>query len=140
MNEMNVAILGGEEGAKNQLIKNLTDSVNNPDISVDKGFAVANGKHVHLFTNSGHDEKRLFQEMTSEKFDLGIVLVDSSVGVSKRDRQFIEEVKNHDTPCIVFFNDAKEEGFHSFGKNIIHGRADSSVFANRLLDFLTRMS
>jgi signal recognition particle receptor subunit beta len=140
MNEINVAILGGEEGAKNQLIKNLTDGENNLDTSDDKSCAVANGKHVHLFTTSDREERQLFQKMPSEKFDLGIVVVDSSVGVSKRDQQIIEEVKNHDTPCIVFFNDANEEGFHSFGKNIIHGRADSSVFANRLLDFLTRMS
>ncbi len=140
MNEINVAILGEEEDAKNQLINNLTDGTNNLSPSDDKRWAVANGKHVHLFTNSGRDAKQLFQKMPSEKFDLGIVVVDSSVGVSKMDKQIIEDVKNHDTPCIIFFNDANEEGFHSFGKNIVHGRAGSSVFANKLLDFLTRMS
>lgn len=140
MNEINVAILGWEDDAKNQLIKNLTGSENNLDTLNDKNFAVANKKRVHLFTTSGQDGKRLFQEMSSEKFDLGIVVVDSSVGVSKRDQQIIEEVKNHDTPCIVFFNDANEAGFHSFGNNIVHGCADSSVFANKLLDFLTKMS
>ncbi len=140
MNEINVAILGGEEGAKNQLIKNLINGAKYLGTSENKGTSETKGKQVHLFTTSGQDEKQLFKEMPSEKFDLGIVVVDSSVGVSKRDQQIIEEVKNHNTPCIVFFNDANEEGFHSFGKNIVHGRADSSVFANRLLDFLTRMS
>ena len=145
MNDLKVAVLGGEDITKAALIKNITKNVKNVEFNgmrsgIDIGYTISNGKRVYLFGASSKERKRFFEEVLPAGIDLGIVIVDSSKGISKKDKDVIDEVKGQKMPCMIFFNDSKEKEFHSFGKNIVHGSADSSVFANRLLDYLTRTS
>jgi signal recognition particle receptor subunit beta len=145
MNDIKVAIIGNEEDAKARLIKNLTKNsttvkFHGMDAGIDIGYTIANGRRVYLFGASSEERKRFFEEVVPAGIDLGIVLVNSSEGISTKDKEIIEEVKEKNMPCMVFFNDTKESEFHNFGKSIVHGSAKNGAFANRLLEHITKIS
>ncbi|MFQ5560832.1 MAG: hypothetical protein ACE5FU_09640 [Nitrospinota bacterium] len=143
MNEMKVAIIGSKGEGKNELIKNLTKNATNVAFNgmhagIDIGYTTSNGKKVYLFGASSEERKRFFEEVIPAGIDLGVVIVDSSKGISKKDQSVIEEVKGRNLPCMLFLNDAKESEFHSFGKNVVHASAENSVSVNKFLKFLTK--
>lgn len=145
MDEMKVAIIDSKGKGKNQLIKNLTKNATNVAFNgmragIDIGYTVFNDKRVYLFGTSSEERKRFFEEVIPAGIDLGVVIVDSSKGISKKDQSVIEEVKGRNLPCMVFLNDEKENEFHSFGKNVVHASAENSVSANKFLEFLTKTS
>lgn len=143
MDDLKVAVLGRENAIKTELIKNLTENAarvgfEGMSSGIDIGCTVANGRRIYLFGVSSEERKRFFEEVLPTGIDLGIVVVDSSKGISSEDRELIEEVKEHNMPCMVFLNDSKESQLHNFGKSIVHGSARNRESTNRLLDFLTK--
>jgi signal recognition particle receptor subunit beta len=145
MNDLKVAILGNEEDVKARLIKNLTKNsttvkFHGMDTGIDVRYTMANGRRVYLFGVSSEERKIFFEEVVPAGIDLGIVLVNSSEGISNKDKEIIEEIKAKNMPCMVFFNDPDEREFHNFGLSIVHGSANNGAFANRLLEQITKMS
>jgi len=144
MNDLKVAVLGGEEITKAALIKNITKNVKNVEFNgmrsgIDIGYTISNGKRVYLFGASSKERKRFFEEVLPAGIDLGIVIVDSSKGISKKDKDVIAFFAVHYAcvmaKCIQFsgfvgnfdvfwqvFRDAivyflsKEKVFHLLGK------------------------
>ncbi|RMF90699.1 MAG: hypothetical protein D6733_03155 [Methanobacteriota archaeon] len=143
MDEIKVAVLGCEKEPKTELIKNLTGNFRSVKLGgmntdIDIGYTTANGRRLYLFGGTREERKRFFEEVLPAGIDLGIVVVDSSKGISPEDKELIEEMKERNMPCMVFLNDKKETELHSFGRTIVHGSAWNKESANRLRDFLTK--
>ncbi len=141
---MKIAVIGSEDPVKKRLINNLAKNSTNVKFTgmnsgIDIGYTIVNGKRVYLFGGSADERKRFFEEIIPAGIDLGIVVVDSKRGLTNDDKDVIEEVKGQ-MPCMVFFNDREQKELHSFGRNIVHGSADSGVSMARLLEYLSKMA
>jgi signal recognition particle receptor subunit beta len=126
------------------LINNLTEKRSNIEIGgktsgIEVGSTTVNGKRIYLFGAPSDESESFFEAVLPGGIDLGIVIVDSSKGITSDDKRMIEEVKGHSMPCMVFFNDSNQNKFHNFGRSIVHGSAENSHSTDMLLDFLTKM-
>jgi signal recognition particle receptor subunit beta len=104
MDEIKVAVLGKQNPSKTELIKNLSKNAANVEFKgmssgIDIGYTVANGRRVYLFGGSSEEKEKFFEEVLPAGIDLGIIVVDSSKGISPEDKELIDEVKEHNMPC-----------------------------------------
>jgi hypothetical protein len=144
MKVLKIAIFGRDEDVNSQLIKNLSKNSKNikypgMDAEVEVGETTQLGRKL-LFLSASHEKRNnFFTKFQHRGLDLGIVIVDSSKGVLNEDQMIIEDVKKQ-LPCMVFFNDQAETGFHNFGKTIGHGFIGSNKSTNGFLEFLAKMT
>jgi signal recognition particle receptor subunit beta len=131
LDEIKVAVLGESDEIKSNFINNLIKKKSNFKKGVvTSGFEVSittvNGKRIYLFGAPSSQRESFFDAVLPEGIDLGIVIVDSSKGITSNDKKIIEEVKGRKMPCMVFFNDSNQNEFHNFGRSIVHGSAEKT--------------
>jgi len=143
--ELKIAVLGSNSEHSSKLIRSLTDNAINVEFNgmsngIDIGYTNTKRRRIYLFGAHSKERERFFEEVLPAGIDLGIVVVESSKGISEDDRELIRELKDRNLPCMVLLYDKSRREPELYGEHIIQGSAENRRSAVKLLEFLSKVT
>ncbi|NOZ76442.1 MAG: GTP-binding protein [Euryarchaeota archaeon] len=146
MERRKVVVLGKYDAGKSTLISRLADNAKNVEydgitVSMDIGYKVFGNKKLYFFGTPGQERFKFLRKILSEGLDCGIVVVDSTRGLTREDMEILEQVKAMGVPYMVFVNKTdKGELDYDFGVATVKGSALHGDGVNRVVETVLAMT
>ncbi|MFQ6051005.1 MAG: ATP/GTP-binding protein [Candidatus Hydrothermarchaeota archaeon] len=109
MNRVKFLITGSYNSGKTTVMESLIGNIvkveyNGTTVALDYGKLKVNSKEVHLFGTPGQERFKFMRDILSKGIDGGVLVVDSTLPITKHDQEIIREFRSAKIPFVVFAN------------------------------------